>query len=130
MVMKKSYAVCFAAVLLGLLCGCASDKLPSEDIEVLTKYDDIIRVLKSPTLPPNSQEKYEAAKALIEHVDLYYTRETGTVNKLFYYRDAMIDAPGSDNPVFTFIYEWKDRSLRIRFFTFRMFVTRVEIIEK
>ena len=128
--MKKSYVVRFAAVLLGLLCGCASDKLPSEDIEVLTKYDDIIRVLKSPTLPPNSKEKYEAAKALIEHVDLYYTRETGTVNKLFYYRDAIVDSPETENPVFTFTYMWSNKTLRIRFFTFRVFVTRVEITEQ
>ena len=128
--MKNRFFFMLALGAVFLLCGCATEKLPSEDIEVLTKYADIIKVLRSPTLRPNTREKYEAAKKLIEHVDLYYTRETGTVNKLFYYRDAMIDAPGSDNPVFTFIYEWQDRSLRIRFFTFRMFVTRVEIVEK
>ncbi len=128
--MKNRFFFMLALGVAFLLCGCATEKLPSEDIEVLTKYADIIKVLRSPTLRPNTREKYEAAKELIKHVDLYYTRETGTVDKLFYYRDAMIDAPGSDNPVFTFIYEWKDKTLRIRFFTFRMFVTRVEIVEK
>jgi len=128
--MKRAFISVLAAVAAWFCGGCATEKLPSEDIEVLTRYADIIKVLRSPSLPPNTKEKFEAAQELIKHVDLHYTRETGTVNRLFYYRDAMIDAPGTDNPVFTFIYEWQNRVLRIRFFTYRMFVTRVEIVEK
>ena len=127
--MKPWLTGVLALFVAAIFCGCATEKLPSEDIEVLTKYADIIKVLRSPSIPPNSKEKYEAAKELIEHVDLYFTRETKTVDTLFYHRDAMIDAPG-DKPVFTFIYSWKNRSLRIRFFTCRMFITRVEIVEK
>ena len=41
----------------------------------------------------------------------------------------MVDAPGSDNPVFTFSYMYGNDVLRIRFFTFNKFITRVEIVE-
>ena len=112
-----------------VLAGCAT-KLPSEDIEVLSEYSDIIRVLRDPKLTPNSKEKYEAACKLVDKVDLYFTRETGTVNKLFYYRDAYVDKANSDTPVFTFSYTWRGNLLRIRFFTYKMFVTRVEITRK
>ena len=130
--MKKLLCSLLPAVMMLFFSGCiaASDKLPSEDIEVLEKYQDIISVLRSPHFPPNSKEKYFAAKELIEKVDLYFTRETRTVDKLFYHRDAFVDAPASDNPVFTFTYRYKDNVLRIRFFTYTKFITRVEITEK
>jgi hypothetical protein len=120
----------FAFLLTVFNSGCVADKLPAEDIEVLEKHADIIKILRSPEFLPNSKEKYQAAKELIKYVDLHFIRETGTVNQLFYYRDASVDAPGSDNPVFTFTYQHGNDLLRIRFFTFRMFVTRVEITEK
>jgi hypothetical protein len=127
--MKKFLYLAILPLLL-FAAGCATNKLPSEDIEVFEKHADILKVLRSPKILPNSKEKYEAAKQLIKNVDLHYTRETATINKLFYYRDASVDAPGSDNPVFTFTYQHGNDLLRIRFFTFRMFVTRVEITEK
>ncbi len=128
--MKKNFLTAFSALFLLLVCGCATSRLPSEDIEVLSKHADIISVLRSPELLPNSREKYEAAKELVKKVDLHFTRETATVDKLFFHRDAAVDNPGSDDPTFTFTYQWKDHVLRIRFFTFKMFVTRVEITEK
>ena len=129
--MKKLLFALLPAAMVLLFCGClTTDKLPSEDIEVLDKYRDIIAILRSPRFPPNSAEKYNAAKELIANVDLYFTRETQTVNKLFYHRDAIVDAPGSDNPVFTFTYRHENKILRIRFFTYKKFITRVEITEK
>ena len=117
-------------VSLSLFCaGCATEKLPSEDLEVFEKHADIIAVLKNPGIPPNSQEKYEAAKKLIKYVDLHYTRETATVNKLFHYGDAVVDAPNAKDPVFTFNYQYRNKYVRIRFFTCLMFITRVEIKE-
>ena len=53
----------FAAVLF-LGAGCATEKLPSEDIEIFTKHKDIIDVLKSDRFSADSKEKYEAAKQL------------------------------------------------------------------
>ena len=120
----------FFAVLLSLCCGCAVDKLPSEDIEVPVKYKDIIAVLKSDKFSADSEEKYLAAKQLIKHVDLYYTRELKTVNDLFNYKDMLVDAKDQDNPVFSFNYRYRDNYVRIRFFSHKMFVTRVEITEK
>ena len=123
-------------LLSGLLCalffltGCVTEKLPSEDIEVLTLHKDIIDVLKSDKYPADSREKYEAARKLIRAIDLYYTRELKTVNALFNYRDMLVDGTNADNPVFSFNYRYGDHYVRIRFFSHKMFVTRVEITEK
>ena len=131
--MNKLFPMLFICMLMFvLLSGCASmtpDRLPSEDIEVFEKYSDIISILRNPKLSPDSKEKYEAAKELLRHVDLYYTRETATVDKLFYHRDAVADGLQTEEPVFTFTYRYGNDFIRIRFFTCRMFVTRVEIKE-
>ena len=127
---KKFLKLIFPAIIALTVSGCMSDRLPSEDIRVLSDYADIIAVLKNPKIPRNSKEKYEAAKKLIRNVDLHFTRETATVDKLLYHRDAAISSPGSDDPVFTFLYEYKGSFVRLRFFTYKMFVTRVEIVEE
>ena len=129
--MKKllfSLSFVFAVI---IFAGCQSySKLPSEDIGVLDKYADTIAILRNPKIPANSKEKYDAARYLIKHVDLHFTRETRTVNNLFYYRDAQIDGLDTETPVFTFLYQYRNNNVRIRFFTCRMFITRVEISEK
>ena len=125
------FSAIFAALAILLLsAGCASDKLPSEDIEALTKYSDIIKVLKSDEFKPDSKEKYDAAKELVQKVDFYFTRELSTVNAFFNYKDMLVDAKNQDNPVFSFNYRYRDHYVRLRFFSHKMFVTRVEITEK
>ena len=129
--MKKLCFAAFIAVFTACISGCTSiAKLPSEDIEVLDKYADTIAILRNEKLLPNSKEKYDAARYLVRHVDSHFTRETKTINNLFYYRDAMVDGLNTETPVFTFRYQYLDNQIIIRFFTCRMFVTRVEISEK
>ena len=128
--MKFFLKLIFPALIMLSVTGCMSDKLPAEDIRVYSDFADIIAVLKNPKIPRNSKEKYEAARKLIRNVDMHFTRETATVDKLLYHRDAAIDAPGSDDPTFTFLYEYKNHFVRLRFFTYKMFVTRVEIVEQ
>ena len=128
----KFFRIPAAVLILLFLAGCISvspERLPSEDLEVLEKHSDIIAILRNPGLSPDSKEKYEAVKELIRHVDLHYTRETATVDKLFYHRDATVDGLQTEEPVFTFTYRYGNDFVRIRFFTCRMFVTRVEIKE-
>ena len=120
----------FFALSLIFSSGCVTEVLPSEDIEVFEKHKDIIAVLKSDKYSADSKEKYEAAKKLIKVVDLYYTRELKTVNALFNYRDMLIDDKDQNNPVFSFNYRYGDNYVRIRFFSHKMFVVRVEITEK
>ena len=130
--MKALFQVLCVAVLALFFAGCnsvSSNRLPSEDIEVFEKHSDIIAILRNPKISPNSKEKYFAAKELLKYVDLHFTRETKTVNKLFYHRDAEADGLHTETPVFTFTYRYGNDFIRIRFFTFRMFVTRVEITE-
>ena len=128
--MKKTiFCFAFFAVLL-FLSGCATEKLPSEDLEVPVLYADIIKVLKNPDLKPNSKEKYDAARALLKKVDLSFTRETKTINELFYHRDALIDLPNSKDRTISFNYQYKDKYVRIQFKTYQNFVVRTIITEK
>lgn len=134
---RKRFMKAFSALFLSAaLCvpvfftGCATAQLPSEDIEIFTLHKDIIDVLKSDKYSADSLEKYEAAKKLIRVVDLYYTRELKTVNAIFNYRDMLVDDSKADSPVFSFNYRYGDHYVRIRFFSHKMFVTRVEITEK
>ena len=129
----KFFGKVFFAVLAGAMVltgGCVSDKLPSEDIEALEKFKDTIAVLKSDKFSADSREKYEAACLLESVVDFYYTRELKTVNEFFNYRDMLVDDPSKDSPVFSFNYRYKDKYIRFRFFSHKMFVTRVEITRK
>ena len=131
--MKFSFSLLlhvFSAFLLISCAGCATEMLPSEDIEVFEKHKDIIGVLKSDKYRADSKEKYEAAKKLIKVVDLYYTRELKTVNAFFNYRDMLVDNKDQDNSVYSFNYRYGDNYVRIRFFSHKMFVVRVEITEK
>ncbi len=128
--MKKLFFL-FSLVISALFfSGCATtEKMPAEDLEVFEKYSDTIQILRNPRIPPNSKEKYEAAKELNDKVELHLLRETATVDKLFYYRDAEADGLDGENPTFTFMYQYENKFIRFRFFTYKMFILRVEIKE-
>jgi hypothetical protein len=128
--MKKLLFVFLFSVAVCFLSGCNSERLPSEDLEVPVVCADIIKVLKDPTLSANSKQKYEAAKELVKRVDLTFTRETKTVNDIFYFKDALIDFPNLPDRTVTFNYQYKDNYIRFQFKTFRNFITHVEITEK
>ena len=111
--------------------GCGGvERLPAEDLEVPQFYGDLIKVLKDPSIGANSRQKYEAAKALVKKVDLTFTRETSTLNEIFYHKDALIDFPDLPDRTITFNYQYRDNYIRFQFRTFRNFVTRVDITEK
>ena len=112
------------------LVGCASKPLPSEDIEAPRLYSSLINVIKDPGINPNSREKYEAVKKLIKKVDFTFTRETKTINEFFAPGDAIIDLPEAQDRRISFNYQYRDKYVRLTFFTFRNFVVRVDIIEK
>ena len=129
--MKKLLFALPLLVVLLTTAGCASTrKLPSEDLEVPQLYPELIAVLKDPSLPANSREKYEAIKELIDKVDMTFTRETKTIDQLLYHGDAIIDDPRAENRIITFNYQYGDRYIRLKFYTFRNFVHRVDIITK
>ena len=119
-------AAIFAAI---MLCGCAKvdNRMPSEDIEVPVKYQDIISILKNPNFSTNSKEKYEAICDLIKVVDFSFTRETKTINDLLYYGDAAIDFPNAETRTIVFNYQYRNRFVRLIFVTMRHFVLRTEI---
>ena len=127
----------FAGVFLMLLAallfstGCATEeKLPAEDLEVHQFYGGLIRVLQDPKLPPNSREKYEAAKALVEKVDFTLTRELNTLNSIFYHGDALIDTPDQPDRTIIFYYPWDGHFVRLTFYTYKTWVLRVKVDQK
>ena len=114
-----------------ILSGCASVKrLPSEDIEAPVLNAHLISILKDPQLRPNSKEKYDAVRALIKKVDFSFTRETKTINEFLAPQDAIIDLPEAVDRRITFNYQYRDRYVRLTFFTYREFVVRVDILDK
>ena len=111
--------------------GCASLKrLPSEDIEAPVLHARLISILKDPQLRPNSKEKYDAIRALIKKVDFTFTRETRTLNEYFAPQDAIIDLPEASDRRIAFNYQYRDRYVRLTFYTSREFVYRVDILDK
>jgi hypothetical protein len=136
--MKKVLAIYFTIISLFFITGCASDfmygyfteRLPSEDLEVLDWHADLIAILKSPEYKSNSKIKYDAIKKFIKVVDLTYTRETKTINDIFYHGDAIIDMPNAETRNITFNYQYGNHYVRITFTTFRYFVLRVNIQEQ
>ena len=124
----------FAAVALLLAGGCTlfqeEKKLPSEDIEIFKFYPELISVLKNPNLPSNSREKYDAAREIIRKVDFSFTRESKTLNEIFFHGDAIIDSPNTPDRTISFNYQYGDHYVRFRFFMYRNFVLRTEVTEK
>jgi hypothetical protein len=130
--MKKHLLHLLALFSLLFAAGCTTpdvEKLPSEDIEVLTRFKNEIAVLHS-DLPPNSAEKYRAAKTLAANVDFSFTRQVSTLDQLFSSVDARVDKPRSINHMITFYYQHGDRSIRFVFYRYNNYVTSSEIIEK
>lgn len=134
-IMKKCgrYAS-LAAVALLFVTGCSlvqqEKKLPSEDIEIFKFHPHLISILKNPNLPPNGKEKYEAAREIIRKVDFSFTRESKTLNEIFFHGDAIIDSPNTPDRTISFNYQYGDHYVRFRFFMYRNFVLRTEVTEK
>ena len=123
--------VLFAAAVVTGVSGCMTEeKLPAEDLEVHQFYGDLIRVLQDPKLPPNSREKYEAAKELVSKVDFTLARELNTLNSIFYHGDALIDTPDQPDRTIIFYYPYDQHYVRLTFYTYQTWVLRVKVDQK
>ena len=128
---SRCSALCFAAAVLFFGFGCATEeKLPAEDLEVPQFYGRLIGVLQDPKLPPNSREKYEAAKELVSKVDFTLTREVKTLNSIFYHGDALIDTPDQPDRTIIFYYPYEGHYVRLTFYTYTTWVLRVKVDQK
>ena len=126
-------AFCVLSVLSMTGCGALfgeSERLPAEDLEVLQFYQREIAVLKNPNIPTNSKEKYEAAKALVKKVDFTCTRETKTLDEIFYFGDAIVSSDEESERTITFIFQYGNRYVRLMFYCYDRFVFKVEEIVK
>ena len=127
--MKKHLLVLIAGTLLLLAAGCVAEKLPSEDLDVLTVCKPEIEVLHSKAYPANSKEKFLAARSLLRKVDFTYTRRVETLDAIFSSLDAHVDRPNARDQVLNFYYQYQNRSIRFVFYRHDNVVTRFEVIE-
>ena len=120
-----------SAVLLAVMCGCASSgkpqKMLSEDIEVLEVFAPEIRILKNPAYRTNSQEKYLAAKKLAEGVDFSLTRSVETLEQIFLPADALITRSVEYGDEIAFYYNYQNNYVRFRFWRTKNVVTDSEV---
>lgn len=128
---SRCSAIGFAVAVLICGFGCATEEmLPAEDLEVRQFYGHLINVLQDPKLPPNSREKYEAAKELVSKVDFTMTREVKTIDSIFYHGDAMIDTPDQPDRTIIFYYPYEGHYVRLTFYTYTTWVLRVKVDRK
>ena len=105
----------FSALLLIFNSGCATEMLPSEDIEVFEKHKDIIEVLKSNKFSADSKEKYEAALSLSKKVDFSYTRTVKFLSTIFLDSDARVNRQDESSMVIIMYYPYKDGFVSFEF---------------
>ena len=128
--MKIFSRILLAGLACGILAGCATKRLPSEDIEVTNLYPEEIAILKNPDLSPNGKEKYDAIRSLIKKVDFTFTREAKTIDDLLYYGDGVPDATDRPDRTITFSYQYGDHYVRLVFALYATVVLRADVIEK
>ena len=128
--MKKTLAWISCAVIAVIFSGCATERLPAEDLEVLQFYQKEIAVLKNPQIKRNSKEKYLAAKELVKKVDFTCIRETKTLNDIFYFGDAIVSSEKDSDRVITFYFQYENRYVRLTFSCYDRFIFKAEEIVK
>ena len=87
-------------------------------------------ILKNPKILPNSKEKYQAAKSLVEKVDFTFTRETKTLNDIFYFGDAILSSDTAAERTIAFNFQYGNNYVRLMFYCYDRFVFKVEEIVK
>ena len=128
--MGRLFRIFVAVFSVALLAGCVTEKIPAEDLDVLTVCRREIATLQSPEISPNSKLKYDAAKSLLDKVDFSYIRRVETLDAIFSSVDAQVDKPNSRSQVLSFYYQYGNRSIRFVFSRYNNIVTRFEVIEK
>ncbi len=128
--MVKKFSILAAVFMLAVFTGCMTERLPAEDLDVLTECRAEIVTLQSPAISPNSKAKYEAAKSLLKKVDFSYIRRVETLDAIFSSVDARVDNPDSRSQTLSFYYQYQNSSIRFIFHRYNNVVTRFEVIEK
>ncbi|MBO5306381.1 MAG: hypothetical protein IJZ19_02475 [Lentisphaeria bacterium] len=128
--MKKIQTLLFGLLVTVLFAGCSTERLPSEDLEVLQFYQKEIAVLKNPQILPNTREKYEAAKSLVEKVDFTFTRETKTLNDIFFFGDAIVSSETDPERTIAFNFQYGNKYVRLIFYCYDRFIFKVEEVVK
>ena len=77
----KICLIIFSSFACLFFCGCATEKLPASDSDVIKKYSREIKILMMPELN-NAEERYNAADKLFNGVDFSFLRDQITIYKI------------------------------------------------
>ncbi len=126
--MKLFYSLLTGIVLAVIAGGCSMEpkKMPCTDIDVLTKFEREIYVLKTRALPPESEPKFRAARILYQNVDFTFARDTDILAKIFGAQDAHRGKVlGNDTIVFQYV--WNNEYVRFAFMGVGNVITGCEV---
>jgi hypothetical protein len=112
---------------IALLCGCQSKRLPAGDIDIYTRYEPEISILKNPNIRAASKEKYEAACKLADGIDFTFLRQVATLNKLFTAKDAHIARQSEKLRSVIYYFNYEGKGIRFVFWCHNNVVIKAEI---
>jgi DNA-binding transcriptional regulator WhiA len=126
--MRIIYSWLAAAVMAAGLWGCNTQpkKMPCTDVDIQTKFEREIYILKNTDLPTESEAKFRAARILYQNVDFTFARDTNTLVSIFGARDARRGTV-LDNHAIVYQYVWNNEYIRFAFMGVGSVITGCEI---
>lgn len=126
--MKLIYSLLAAVAAAAVLGGCSTEpkKFPCTDIDVLTRFEREINILKSRDIPVESEAKFRAARILYQNVDFSFARDTGNLLNIFGAHDAR-RGKVLDNDTIVYQYTWNGEYVRFAFMGVGNIITGCEI---
>ena len=119
---------CFLSLAL-VISGCATQKLPAGDIEVMQKYRTEVEILRDPKIKANTKIKFEAAKVIVDNVDFSYARSWHDLEEIFGFNDVVGKTRYGGKKSLVFKYSWQDQVIEVNVFFSGHSVTRVNVKE-
>ena len=96
-------------------CSVYSDKLMAgSDIEVVSRFADEVKILKNRAIDNNSEAKFNAAKTIIENVDLTKVYDIDQVERIFG-RSTTAGRGLYDGEYIVYMYSYGDKVIEIDF---------------
>ena len=120
----------FLTLILFLTCSCfnlnTKTLIPGSDIDVLRIYKKEIAILKDNSIKNNTRKKYEAAKTIIDNVDLYQIYDYEQVENIFG-ESNMVGHGLYKGTYIVYQYAYADKLIQINFWVRDRIVVKTEV---